>query len=185
MEVELKGLVIALHPKLCFRSGVPEPLFLVYEDDVVCSVIVDKFVGAFVGEFVVEDVEIGSQEFRRRLRFRRMPNLIQSQARLVASFDEVILSVARQYFGLNDGKSVRVIVGDALEMIEKIACGLCIDGLDAKFDVVMVDLDSSEARSGISAPPAEFLRKSVFQVMRNFLGLHSGIVNIYSSTLHS
>nr|GFC09381.1 methyltransferase-like protein 13 [Tanacetum cinerariifolium] len=75
MEGELKGLVIALHPKLCFRSGVPEPLFLVYEDDVVCSVIVDKFVGAFVGEFVGEDVEIGSQEFRRRLRFRRMPNL--------------------------------------------------------------------------------------------------------------
>ncbi|GJV44871.1 methyltransferase-like protein 13 [Tanacetum coccineum] len=271
MEVELKGLVIALHPKLCFRSGVPEPLFLVYEDDVVCSVVVDKFVGAFVGEFVVEDVEIesngdGSNEFRRRLRFRRMPNLIQSQARLVASFgegvcetcdrglglermremkgvefrvdtsvlvhpyltpmvcglflivgslneriqqgfcpralclgvgggvllsfmnnelgfevvgveaDEVVLSVARQYFGLNDGKSVRVIVGDALEMIEKVAGGLSIDGLDAKFDVVMVDLDSSEAKSGISAPPAEFVRKSVFQVMRSFLHDHGVLV---------
>nr|GEU64780.1 methyltransferase-like protein 13 [Tanacetum cinerariifolium] len=266
MEVELKGLVIALHPKLCFRSGVPEPLFLVYEDDVVCSVVVDKFVGAFVGEFVVEDVEIGSKEFRRRLRFRRMPNLIQSQARLVASFgegvcetcdrglglermrelkgvefrvdtsllvhpyltpmvcglflivgslneriqlgfcpralclgvgggallsfmnnelgfevvgveaDEVVLSVARQYFGLNDGKSVQVIVGDAIEMIEKVACGVSVDGLDAKFDVVMVDLDSSEARSGISAPPPEFVRKSVFQAMRSFLCDHGVLV---------
>ncbi|GKC22588.1 methyltransferase-like protein 13 [Tanacetum coccineum] len=193
------------------------------------DIVVDKFVGAFVGEFVVEDVEIGSKEFRRRLRFSRMPNLIQSQAHLVASFgegvcemcdrglglkrmrelkgvefrvdirvgggallsffsnelgfevvgveaDEVVLSVARQYFGLNDGKSVQVIIGDAIEMIEKVACGVSVDGVDAKFDVVMVDLDSSEARSGISAPPPKFVRKSIFQVMRSFLHDHGVLV---------
>ena len=42
----------------------------------VCSVVVGKFVGTFIGEFLVEDVEIKSKEFRRRLRFKRMPNLI-------------------------------------------------------------------------------------------------------------
>ncbi|GKD70839.1 methyltransferase-like protein 13, partial [Tanacetum coccineum] len=247
-------------------SGVLKPLFLVYLDDVVCSVVVDKLVGAFVGEFVVEDVEIGSKEFRRRLRFSRMPNLIQSHARLVASFgkgvcetcdrglglermrelkgvefrldtsvlvhpyltpmvcglflivgslneqiqldfcpralclgvgggallsffsnelgfkvvgveaDEVVLSVARHYFRLNDGKSVQVIIGDAIEMIEKVACGVNVDGVDAKFDVIMVDLDSNEARSGISALPPKFVRKSVFQVMRSFLHDHGVLV---------
>ncbi|GJT68757.1 methyltransferase-like protein 13 [Tanacetum coccineum] len=204
-------------------SGVLEPLFFMYVDDVVCSVVVDKFVGAFMGEFVVEDVKIGSKEFRRRLRFRRMPNLIESQARLVASFgegvcetydrglglermkelkgvefrvdtsvlvhpyltpmvcglflivgslneriqqgfclralclgvgggallsffsnelgfevvgveaDEVVLSVARQYFRLNDGKSVQVIVGDAIEMIEKVTYGVSVDGVMRSF----------------------------------------------------
>lgn len=267
LENELKHLVIALHPKCCFQNGVPKPLFVTYEDDVVCQVIVDRFVGPFVGDFVIEDVELESKELRRRMRFKRMPNLIQSQVRIVPSLgagecdaklglgrlrkmkevefrvdtsvlvhpyltpmvsglclvasnlneriqlgctpralcfgvgggsllsfmntqlgfevvgvevDEIVLTVARRYFGLNDGKSIRLIVVDAIELIEKVAGGVNsdvkIDGLDAKFDVVMVDLDSNEARSGISAPPPEFVRKSVFQGMRSLLHDHGVVV---------
>lgn len=266
LENELKSLVIALHPKMCFQNDLPKPLFLTYEDDVECRVIIDRFVGSFVGEFVVEDVELDSNgdtntEFRRRLRFKRMPNLIQSQVPLIAScgdngeittgfgleslrkmkevefcvdtsvlvhvyltpmvsgifligsvlderiklgvtpralclgvgggallsflnaqlgfevvgveVDEVVLSVARKYFGLNDGKSLQLIVGDAIELVEK---AVDIEILNAKFDVVMVDLDSSEARSGISAPPSEFVRNHVFQAMRLVLHDHGVLV---------
>ncbi|KAE8691587.1 S-adenosyl-L-methionine-dependent methyltransferases superfamily protein, putative isoform 2 [Hibiscus syriacus] len=42
---------------------------------------------SFVGEMLVEDVEIESadqgREFRRRLRFKRMPNLVQTEIRIV------------------------------------------------------------------------------------------------------
>ncbi|XP_076890990.1 uncharacterized protein LOC143542240 [Bidens hawaiensis] len=248
IELELNGLVIALHPKLSFVNGVPKPLFLTYEDDVLVRVIVDRFNGPFVGEFVVEDVELENKEFRRRLRFKRMPNLIQSQVVInpsdtelgltslmsmkkvkfrvdigtlvqpyltpmvsgisligpsvndrirlgftpralclgvgggaLLSFlngklgfevvgveaDEVVLCVARRYFGLNDGKSVKVVVGDAMKSVES---------LNGKFDVVMVDLDSSEARSGISAPPLEFVKKSVFRGMRSLVYDHGVVV---------
>ncbi|XP_076946914.1 uncharacterized protein LOC143618693 [Bidens hawaiensis] len=256
IELELNGLVIALHPRLSFVNGVPKPLFLTYEDDVSVRVIVDRLNGPFVGEFVVEDVELENNEFRRRLnnefrrrlRFKRMPNLIQSQVVInpsdmelglkslrsmkkvkfevdigtlvqpyltpmvsgislivapvndrnrlgftpralclgvgggaLLSFlnsklgfevvgveaDEVVLNVARRYFGLNDGKSVEVVVGDAMKSVE---------GLNGKFDVVMVDLDSSEARSGISAPPLEFVKKSAFRAVKSLVYDHGVVV---------
>ncbi|MFS7939174.1 putative S-adenosyl-L-methionine-dependent methyltransferase [Helianthus anomalus] len=224
IECELEQLVIALHPKICFRNSVPKTLFLTYEDDVLQRVVIKRFVGPFVGEFIVEDVQLGNKEFRRRLRFKRMPNLIQSQVPVVVNVcnvelglvslgkmkkvefwvdtwtlvqtyltpmvsglflivssvndrirqgfsprvlclgvgggallsflngklgfevvgvegDEVVLSVARGYFGLTDGKSVELIVVDAIQLI---------GGLYDKFDVVMIDLDSTEASSGIS-----------------------------------
>ncbi|KAK1409674.1 hypothetical protein QVD17_36203 [Tagetes erecta] len=262
IELELKNLVIALHPKLCFINGVPKTLFLTYEDDVLHRVIVDRFVGTFVGEFVVEDVELESKEVRRRLRFKRMPNLIQSQIPLVPRFrdgvcnmklglislskrkkvkfdvdtgrlvqpyltpmvsgivlivsslnariergfnpralclgvgggallsflnsklgfdvvgveaDEIVLNVARRYFGLHDGKSIQLIVGDAMKLIES-ESRVKIDGLNGEFDVVMVDLDSSEAGSGISAPPLEFVRRPVFQALRSLLHSHGILI---------
>ncbi|KAD7479959.1 hypothetical protein E3N88_03095 [Mikania micrantha] len=268
IECELKGLVIALHPKLCFRTGLPKPLFLTYEDGVLHRVIVDRFVGPFVGEFLVEDVELESKELRRRLRFKRMPNLIQSQVPIIPNFrdgvcnleldlpslrkmknvqfevdtgtlvqpyltpmvsgiflivsplnkqiqqgytpralclgvgggalvsflstklgfevvgveaDEIVLSVAKQYFGLNDGKSIQLIVGDAMKLIEMVSedtndTHVKIDGLDVKFDVIMLDLDSNEARSGISAPPIEFVNRSVFQATISLLHNHGILI---------
>lgn len=47
--------------------------------------VLGVFVGGFVGEMVVEDVELGEMELRRRLRFKRMPNLVQTEVRLLLS----------------------------------------------------------------------------------------------------
>lgn len=113
--------------------------------------------------------------------------------------DEVVLRVARQYFGLKDGEFVRVIVGDGVKLIEMLACQgreqnvevlgdhgvgkdrhlANVDGLDTKFDVVMVDLDSSDARMSVTAPPLEFMRKPVFQAAKCVL--HEGgilVINV-------
>ncbi|KAK4835258.1 hypothetical protein QYF36_007562 [Acer negundo] len=205
---------------------------------------------------LVEDVEIESdgsecnkREFMRRLRFKRMPNLIQTEIKIVpetclssdsmrigehvkfrpdtgfwpkalcvgvgggalvsflgtqlgfevvgVKMDEEVLRVSRQYFGLEDGEFIRVCVGDAIEVIEKLACLANVqnsdslgirgmqdgcylnngDGLDTKFDVVMVDLDSDDVMNGVTAPPLEFIRKSVLLAARRVLS-DSGILVI-------
>ncbi|XP_059307664.1 uncharacterized protein LOC132059155 [Lycium ferocissimum] len=216
--------------------------FLVYEDEVVRSVVLDRCIGPFVGEILIEDVELemenGGKEFRRRLRFKRMPNLVQTQIKMrpkkvdflefeivddgvlvhpylnpmVAGLsvigpyldaqigngvkpkalclgvgggalvgflssqlgfqilgieaDNVVLHVARKYFGLENSKSIHLRVGDALEMIQN---SEHLDDFDGKFDVIMVDLDSSDASIGMSAPPIQFVEKSVLLATRKLL----------------
>ncbi|GLU10908.1 hypothetical protein SLE2022_276850 [Rubroshorea leprosula] len=44
------------------------------------------------------------------------------------------------------------------------------DDADPKFDVIMVDLDSSDMCNGVSAPPLEFVRKSVLLAAKSILG---------------
>ncbi|KAL1817341.1 hypothetical protein ACET3Z_019915 [Daucus carota] len=261
LEEKLTPLLFALAPKSCFVKGLPEVVFLRYEDDLIGSVVVEVCDGGLVGEMVVEDVELEGfegREFRRRLRFKRMPNFVQTQVRifpkggrgfvglegvefgldfgvLVHSYlvpmvagvsliggylderiqcgfrpkalclgvgggallgflsrnlgfevigveaDEVVLRVARQYFGLDDCDGlVRVCLGDAIEFLDEIDSKAkrlnieCLDnrninGNDAKFDVVMVDLDSSDVNMGISAPPLEFVQKDVLLAAKRIL----------------
>lgn len=244
-------------PKSAFdqSSGSPEIPFLSYEDEVISSLVLEICVGPCVGEMLIENVvlELESnknnegREFRRRLRFKRMPNLIQTQVRIhpvselsvvgdelegveftvdngvlvqpylnpmtaglvvISSYldeqircgirpralclgvgggallrflsdqlgfdvvgveeDEVVLSVAKKYFGLRDSESVHLCVGDGIELMQRLALKGQGD-VDGKFDVVMVDLDSSDARMGTSAPPLNFVRKSVLLVAREII----------------
>ncbi|KAL4576757.1 hypothetical protein LXL04_012856 [Taraxacum kok-saghyz] len=275
LENELKPLLMALHPKVSFHYRLPETIFLTYEDDVVYRVTIAKLVGPIVGEFIVEDVELEgnrdkSKKLRRRLRFKRMPNLIQSQAPIVpvigddeattqvnleslrkivnAKFevdtrvlvqpyltpmvaglfligshlneriqqgftpkalclgvggglllsflnnqlgfevvgveaDKVVLNAATQYFGFNKLGSIRVVIGDAIEVIQNFpprkTNGDADDSNDVKngkFDVVMVDLDSREAKNGISAPPPEFVKKPVIKAARSLVDDHGVLI---------
>lgn len=262
---------------------------LSYEDNVNSSVVLGIHVGSFVGEMMVEDVEIdegGSErDFRRRLRFKRMPNLVQTQMRIVpktpnfccshrlgigeidfkpdpsilvhpylapmvaslklissyieeltesgfrtkalclgigggallsfmktqlsfevvgVEVDEQVLSVARQYFGLENDCHITVYVEDAMEFIKKLArlicsqnsCSsgdrrfegsLCVgDSEDGHyvFDVIMIDMDSSDVNSGLSAPTLEFLQKDVLLAVRSTLcGRGILVINVIPSSL--
>ncbi|XP_004505978.1 uncharacterized protein [Cicer arietinum] len=270
-EVWSKPLLLALSPKSLFKNCIPEIPIMSYEDNLVSSVVIHQCASSHVGEMLVEDVEIETQsdmhhgclrmEFRRRLRFKRMPNLIQTEvliapeidpgsntvrigeakfvpdlrvlvhpylAPMVASLsliseyieqqiqngfrpkalclgvgggalltflaiqlgfevigvdsDREVLKVAKNYFGLEDSEFIHVIVGDAIKYMKKLAYHRTLhsksssvdhcehDGFDHlvngevtahKFDVVMVDLDSTDVRNGISSPPLEFVRKRV------------------------
>lgn len=264
-EVWSKPLLLALSPKSLFKMGIPEIPILSYVDNLVCSVVVHQCVGIHVGEMLVEDVEIENgggvlrhgREFRRRLRFKRMPNLIQTEICIVpvkggdcldgvciggnvgfvpdlkvlvhpylgpmvaglvlnseyveqriqngfkpkalclgvgggalATFlrtqlgfevmavdnDREVFRVAREYFGFEESKFIHVVVGDAIESLKKLVCQgklqgdcelngfnghLVEDEVNGKFDVVMVDLDSSDIKNGVSSPPLEFVRKDV------------------------
>ncbi|GAV76799.1 hypothetical protein CFOL_v3_20272 [Cephalotus follicularis] len=103
-EQSLKPLVIALSPNTWFKDGNFEIPILRYEDDVVCGVVLEKSVGSFVGEMLVEDVEFVSttskREFRRRLRFKRMPNLVQTLIRIVpeVGFELVCVKIGEVKF---------------------------------------------------------------------------------------
>ncbi|XP_027366309.1 methyltransferase-like protein 13 isoform X2 [Abrus precatorius] len=252
-QVWSKPLVLALSPRSLFKNGIPEIPILSYEDNLISSMVIHECVGCHVGEMLVEDVEIenGSdighhrREFRRRLRFKRMPNLIQTEIRIIpethghslngvcigsdvgfvpdlkvlvhpylapmvsslaliseyvegriqngfrpkalclgvgggalptflttqlgfevmgVDSDREVLRVARHYFGLKDGGFIHVVVGDAFESMKKLACND-----NHKFDVVMVDIDSSDVRNGTSSPPLEFVRKHVFLTAKLFL----------------
>ncbi|PQQ00403.1 methyltransferase-like protein 13 [Prunus yedoensis var. nudiflora] len=262
LGVSLKPLFLALSPKSCFKHGIPEIPILSYEDNVICSVVLERCVGSLVGEMVVEDVEIESggeaskREFRRRLRFKRMPNLVQTELRivpnmgfgldyveigevefrldnsvlvhpylvpmvaslqLIASYiegrirsgfrpkalclgvgggallgflkaelgfqvvgveaDKEVLRVAGKYFGLEDGVIEKLVGGDngqssgsfgSHEIVDDCAM-LDGNGVDSKFDVVLVDLDSRDAGDGIIAPPFEFVRNDVLLAARSVL----------------
>ncbi|KAL8136558.1 hypothetical protein V2J09_002559 [Rumex salicifolius] len=219
--------------------------FLRYEDNVVNSVVLERLVGPVVGEILVEDVVIKSpeKEFRRKMRFKRMPNLVQSEIRIVpmeTSFspmaslslgdvkfqpdlsalvhiylapmaaslsltsvhlqgcidskikpralcigvgggalvgflatqlgfevvgvevDQVVLSVAMKYFGLEQCESVRVFVGDGIEFLKNYPNGY-------KFDAIMVDLDPGDFRTDTSVPPLEFMQESVLFAAKSCL----------------
>ncbi|KAG6432974.1 hypothetical protein SASPL_104574 [Salvia splendens] len=189
-----------------------------------------------VGEFLIENVELkfddGVTEFRRRLRFKRMPNFVQSQIRIrpkkdsildnlddlefelekgvlvqpylspmVAGIavihrfldeqslpralclgvgggallgfladhlnfevdgveeDEVVLEAARRHFGLNN-EFIHLFVEDGIRYLKRIA---------NKYDIVMVDLDSRDVMSAVSAPPVEFVEGSVLRAAREVL----------------
>ncbi|KAK7279016.1 hypothetical protein RJT34_24058 [Clitoria ternatea] len=269
-QVWSKPLLLALSPRCLFKSGIPKIPILSYEDNLVSSVVLHECIGFHVGEMLVEDVELENEgdighhrrEFRRRLRFKRMPNLIQTEIRIVpetdgdnlngvciggdvgfvpdlkvlvhpylapmvaglalisehvegriqngfrpkglclgvgggalltflttqlhfevlgVECDREVLRVARNHFGLEDSEFIHVVVGDAFEFMKLFACHEKLPGLSSfadckvndfcghlgengvndKFDVVMVDLDSSDVRNGTSSPPLEFVRKHV------------------------
>ncbi|RHN78939.1 putative S-adenosyl-L-methionine-dependent methyltransferase [Medicago truncatula] len=261
-----KPLLLALSPKSFFSNGaLPDIPILSYEDNLISSLVINQCLSSHVGQMLVEDVEIETQndsrEFRRRLRFKRMPNLIQTEVLIVpetdsglnnvcigdtkfipdlqvlvhpylgpmvaslslisdyidgrirngfrpkalclgvgggalltflaiqlgfevvgVDSDNEVLKVAKNYFGLEDSEFIRIIVADAVKYMKKLAdrgkqCskssfndsepdgfGHMVNGEEVtrhKFDAVMVDLDSSDIRDGISSPPLEFVRKQV------------------------
>ncbi|CAO2833778.1 unnamed protein product [Amaranthus hypochondriacus] len=132
LEESLYPLLMALLPKEIAQSGNFEVPFLSYEDNLISSVILECCVGDCVGEMLVEDVEIegSKREFRRRLRFKRMPNLIQTQINLVPNgFDDDSLdSMCFKEGGLEEGifsLDVRSLVHPYLEPM---VASLCLIG---------------------------------------------------------
>lgn len=274
-EESLVQLMVALFPKDSVVDGFDDVPFLRYEDDVIASVVLEKCVGMCVGEMLVEDIEIemmtgdgvdvegeilSKREFRRRLRFRRMPNLVQTEIRIVpgrvirkeerlgecdfkfrldlghlfhsylgpmaASLklisgcvelkiragtrpralcigvgggallgflktqlgfmvvgieaDKEVLRISNDYFGMVEDEQVKLCVGEGMEELKRFSCrcehsfsvhekdhddGCCcnIDCKACKFDVIMVDLDNDDPMHGLTAPPVEFMQRSVLK----------------------
>uniref|UniRef100_A0A453RL19 Uncharacterized protein n=1 Tax=Aegilops tauschii subsp. strangulata TaxID=200361 RepID=A0A453RL19_AEGTS len=86
-RARLLPLLLALCPRAAFGNGaIPDVPLLSFHDDLLRLVPVQLVAGPVVGEMLVEDVAVdcapGPAELRRRLRFKRMPCLIQTQVRL-------------------------------------------------------------------------------------------------------
>ncbi|KAL5230303.1 hypothetical protein ABZP36_029079 [Zizania latifolia] len=252
----LLPLLLALCPRAAFGdNAIPDVPLLSFQDDLLRLTPVRIVTGPVVGEMLVEDVVIDCTphpiELRRRLRFKRMPFLVQTQVRLVrqsspgnssllealddvpgsslqpevgvelvqpylqamaaglaviapsldesvrsgakprclcagigggallmsirmglhfdvlgVEADDVVLDVARNHFGLVEDEFLQVRVGDAIQMIRELALR---GEPDMNFSAIMVDLDSSDAICGISAPPLEMTQESILLAARTIL----------------
>ncbi|KAH6829633.1 S-adenosyl-L-methionine-dependent methyltransferases superfamily protein [Perilla frutescens var. hirtella] len=248
LQQNIAPLLLGLTPKSEFvgHGEIPEVPLLVYEDEVVKNSILEICEGPCVGEMLIENVELvndGVREFRRRLRFKRMPNFVQSQmrirpvnesssdnlddsefeldkgvlvqpylspmvagiaviswfleGRMRAGFrpkalclgvgggallgflsnqlnfevdgieeDEAVLDVAKRYFGLDSDEFIHLFAEDGIGYVKRIANNISEGD---KFDIVMVDLDSSDVMNGVCAPPVEFVEKYVLRAVRAVL----------------
>ncbi|KAJ4818187.1 Methyltransferase-like protein 13 [Rhynchospora pubera] len=264
IQDSLLPLLLALSPKSAFDQGyIPEVPFLSFEDDALHILPVEVLEGPSVGEMIVEDVAIQKDascvpQIRRRLRFKRMPNLIQTQIRLIPDLDlspcsssdllsmlesrsfrlesaslvqpylapmvaglslianvaeekiaseirpsclcvgvgggalltclriqfgfdvhgletdSVVVEVARKYFGLVEDEFLGVSIGDGIGIIKRYARekergNNRLEKFSSSFDAVMVDLDSEDIISGVSAPPLEFIEKDVLLAVKAVL----------------
>jgi hypothetical protein len=120
IQDSLFPLLLALSPKSAFEHGcIPQVPFLSFEDDALHILPVEMLQGPSVGEMIIEDVVIqqfnsSTTEIRRRLRFKRMPNLIQSQVRLLPdlavssrSSSDLLSVLNSRSFGLEPGSLVQ------------------------------------------------------------------------------
>ncbi|PIN05495.1 putative spermine/spermidine synthase [Handroanthus impetiginosus] len=248
LRQNLAPLLSALAPKL--DGEIHEVPVLIYEDEVVKSSILEICEGPCVGQLLIENVELeydGVKEFRRRLRFKRTPNFVQTQMRIypkngyklenlddmefeldkgvlvqpylspmvagisaISQFlegrirpkalclgvgggallgflnahlnfevvgveeDEVVIEVAKKYFGLENDELVHLFAEDGIEYVQNFAKNVSEESM---FDVIMVDLDSSDVALGVCAPPVQFVRKSVLMAVREVL-CEEGVVVI-------
>uniref|UniRef100_A0A0D9X9U7 Methyltransferase-like protein 13 n=1 Tax=Leersia perrieri TaxID=77586 RepID=A0A0D9X9U7_9ORYZ len=262
-HARLLPLLLALCPRAAFGgNSIPDVPLLTFHDDLLRVATVRVVTGPVVGEMAVEDVAVDCApwliELRRRLRFKRMPFLVQTQVRLarqlvagdsevLGEFDEVgggalqpevggelvepylqamtaglaviahsmdeivqlggkprclcvgvgggallmsirkglqcdvlgieadgvVLDVARSHFGLVEDEFLRVRVGDAIQMIQDFAQQ---GEPDVNFSAIMVDLDSSDAMCGVSAPPLEMAQESILLAARRILHKNGALI---------
>ncbi|KZV47044.1 methyltransferase-like protein 13 [Dorcoceras hygrometricum] len=125
-------LILALTPKSAFLDSreVPEIPFLTYEDEVVAGSILETCEGPCVGEMLIENVELMNddssvREFRRRLRFKRMPNLVQTQMRIRPKHEFICEELDAMEFELDDDKLVHPYLSPMVAGISVIST--CLD----------------------------------------------------------
>jgi spermidine synthase len=87
--------------------------------------------------------------------------------------DGVVLDVARNHFGLVEDEFLHVHVGDAIQMMEEFSRR---GEPNMNFRAVMVDLDSSDAMCGVSAPPLEMIHGSILLAARTILDQHGVLI---------
>ncbi|GER54952.1 S-adenosyl-L-methionine-dependentmethyltransferases superfamily protein [Striga asiatica] len=100
-------LLSTLIPKSAFPNIDSEIPFLIYEDEVVRDSVLEIRQGPRVGEMLVENVELENGEFRRRLRFKRMPNLVQTQMKIRPKNGSLSEDIDKMEFELDKGALVQ------------------------------------------------------------------------------
>lgn len=73
--------------------------------------------------------------------------------------DPAVVKVAKEYFGLRESKSMKVVVADGLKVVGR-----------NKYDVIMFDVDGKELGSAMSSPPAQFLEDRVLKSVKKSIG---------------
>lgn len=87
--------------------------------------------------------------------------------------DGAVLDVARDHFGLVEDEFLHIHVGDVIQTLEEFSRqGESV----MKFSAIMVDLDSSDAMCGVSAPPLEMTNGNVLLSAHTILHHHGVLI---------
>eukprot|EP00744_Colponema_vietnamica_P011623 GILI01016344.1.p1 GENE.GILI01016344.1~~GILI01016344.1.p1 ORF type:complete len:238 (-),score=67.31 GILI01016344.1:165-791(-) len=83
----------------------------------------------------------------------------------VVDLDPVVVDVAVSHFGLAVDEKLSVVVGDGLAHMESLASA------NQKFDIVILDVNSSDASLGMSCPAPIFLTDSSLRLVSSVLSV--------------
>ncbi|KAL8499116.1 hypothetical protein ACS0TY_022186 [Phlomoides rotata] len=126
LHQNLVPFLLGLTPKSTFLDDgeIPKVSILMYEDEVLRSSVLEICEGPCVGEMLVENVELesdGVREFRRWLRFKRMPNFVQSQMRIHPRNGLILENLDKMEFELDKGVLVPPYLGSMVAGISVIS----------------------------------------------------------------
>lgn len=78
--------------------------------------------------------------------------------------DPSILSIATEFFELNQTKNLEVIIKDGLDYLRETAAEAT-----NKFDAILFDVDSKDTSIGMSCPPKSFLTSEILDAVKKLL----------------
>ncbi|CAI9776988.1 unnamed protein product [Fraxinus pennsylvanica] len=226
IQKDLSPLVKQLAPGDC-DNGAQIP-FMAASDGIKQRRIVHKATSTLTGSIIVDDViyeKLGDDLSRRipfndvmfrRLMFQRrlLPNFLHKCLPFleieVVELDPVVLDVARDYFGFEEDKHLKVHITDGIKFVREMAnfetvdvstsdkndtdngsfsngssTEVHADGRSSnKIDVLIIDVDSSDLSSGLTCPASDFVEESFLSTVKNSLseqGLF--VINLVSRSL--
>lgn len=94
-----------------------------------------------------------------------MQRLLPQLAVTVCEIDEEVRGVAEKYFAFQPRKQTQVVIADGLQLVSQHHAGQP----RSVFDLVVLDVDSKDLSSGLSAPPAAFVEDSFLQQLYDLL----------------
>ncbi|XP_021836682.1 uncharacterized protein [Spinacia oleracea] len=106
--------------------------------------------------------------------------------------DPVMLSLAKDYFGFCEDERLKVHLADGVQFLKNLTISSLQEGVNItgskesisgsslgasnvrhqpvqKFDIIVVDVDSSDSSSGLSCPAADFVEDSFFATVKDVL----------------
>ncbi|KAH6768362.1 S-adenosyl-L-methionine-dependent methyltransferases superfamily protein [Perilla frutescens var. frutescens] len=100
----------------------------------------------------------------------------------VVELDPVVLEVAREYFGFQEDEHLEVHITDGIKFVKDRADPeAAAEKRFCKIDILIVDVDSSDTRSGLTCPDPNFVEESFISAAKESLSEHGlFIINLVS-----
>lgn len=94
----------------------------------------------------------------------------------VVELDPVVLELAKDYFGFKEDVGLKVHIGDGIKFIQN-----ANEDDDHHLKIILIDADSSDPRSGLACPPADFVEEYFLSSVKDFLSARGlFVINLVS-----
>ncbi|KAM7261401.1 hypothetical protein ACFE04_008768 [Oxalis oulophora] len=82
---------------------------------------------------------------------------------VAVELDSVMLNLAKDHFGFVEGSRMEVQIADGIQFVKQGRNSLTTGSNSTKFDILIIDVDSSDSSSGMTCPAADFVEQSFLQ----------------------